>query len=93
MSSRKNLKKQINNSMMLLYNDCILYKVFFKDADQKKADELLTQISKIHSDLLSRVSVTEGKYLKGRVKLYYKKLNEDLKSQINKLGQAIENLD
>ncbi|MDU1906119.1 MAG: hypothetical protein E6772_15210 [Dysgonomonas sp.] len=93
MSSRKDLKKQINNSMSLLYSDCILYKVFSKNANQQKADELISKIAGVHNDFLSRINVTEGKEVKNRVKSYYKKLRVDLKAQIDEIGKEIQNLD
>lgn len=93
MSSRRYLKKQINESMGLLFNDCILYKVFTKNANIEKADEILKKINDAQNDLLSRVSNTEGKEVKNRVKTYYKKLKVDFQSQVNSLGQEIQKLD
>ncbi len=68
MSSRRNLKKQINESMGLLYNDCILYKIFTKNANIEKADLLIDKINEAHSSLLSRTCISEGKDVKNRVK-------------------------
>ncbi len=79
--------------MTLLYNDCILYKVFTKDANIDKADQLIDKIAGVHTDLLNRVSTSEGKDVKNRVKSYYKKLKEDLKAQVDQLGQEIQKLD
>jgi len=92
MTSRRKLKKQINASMEILYNDCLLYKVFRKDADIEKADKIIDDIATIHADLLSRVSISEGREADKRVKNYYKKLNEDLKSQVNRIGLEIQGL-
>lgn len=92
MSSRKDLKKQINESMSILYSDCILYKVFSKNADHEKADALIAKIAGLHNDLLARINVTEGKEVKDRVKTYYRKLREDLKKEVNQIGKEIENL-
>lgn len=93
MSSRKDLKKQINESMGLLYTDCVLYKTFTKNPNVEKADEIISKIADAHLDFLSKVSATEGKEVKNRVKTYYKKLKEDLKKHLNELGQEIQNLD
>lgn len=92
MSSRKDLKKLINNSMDTLYNDIILYKVFTKNADADKADELIKQIADSHNDFISRISTTEGKDVKGRTKAYYTKLKNDLKTSVDKFGQDIQSL-
>ena len=44
MSSRRKLKKSINESIDLLYTDCVFYKVFVIDADQAAADKVITRI-------------------------------------------------
>lgn len=93
MSSRKNLKKLINNSMSILYSDCIFYKVFQLNSDVAKADKIIDGIAEVHADLLNRVSASEGKELKARTKLYYKKLKDDMKVQLDKFGKEIESLD
>lgn len=93
MSNRRNLKKQINESMGLLFNDCILYKVFSKNANIEKADALIQRIVDTQADFLSRANSTEGKNVKNRVKVYYKKLTSDLKNQVNEIGQEIQQLD
>lgn len=79
--------------MDLLYTDCVLYKIFTKNPNIEKADKIISKIADIHIDFLSRANTTEGKDVKNRVKNYYKKLKEDLKIQINELGQEIQNLD
>lgn len=92
MSSRKDLKKTINSSMDLLYTDCILYSIASKDPKLEKVEPILTDIEKIQDDLLSRISNTEGKELKGRTKAFYNKIKEDLKYEIDRIGKEIQNL-
>lgn len=89
MASRRKLKKQINASMDLLYCDCIFYKVFVVDADQDAANKVIEHIAKEHDELLKRVSVNEGKGVKNRVKVYFKKLNADLTKGIETIGKEI----
>lgn len=93
MSSRRDLKKQIDESMELLYTDCVLYKIFTKNPNIEKADNLIAKIADVHIDLISRVNITEGRDVKNRVKAYYKKLKEDLKNRVDELGREIQNLD
>lgn len=93
MSSRRNLKKQIHESMELLYTDCVLYKVFTRNPDIAKADELISRIADVHIDLISRVNITEGRDVESRIKNYYKKLKEDLKNRVDELGREIQKLD
>lgn len=93
MSSRRNLKKLINNSMDLLYTDCIFYTAFNKNANAEKAGALIEQIAEVHNELISRLSISEGKEIKARTKSYYQKLHSDLKTQIDKFGKEIQALD
>lgn len=93
MSDRRNLKKIINNSFEYLYEDCLLYSVANDKTDLNKTENLMKEIAKSHQDLLSRLSVSEGKELKNRTKAYYRKINEDLNNQINTFGIKIQALD
>jgi hypothetical protein len=78
--------------MDLLYTDCIFYKVFVVDADQAAADKVITRIAETQEDFLKKVSVNEGKEVKGRVKSYFKKINADFKEQIGSIAKEIESL-
>lgn len=66
MSSRKKLKKDINNTFDILYVDCIFYKVYVVNADAAAADKVLEKIADTQNDMLSRINITEGKDVKGR---------------------------
>lgn len=92
MSSRKNLKRTINNTFGDLYADCIFYKVYVVNSDAKAADEMINKIVAVHNDILGRMSASEGKDVKGRVKAYYKNLREHLKQQVDALGAEITKL-
>lgn len=89
MSSRRKLKKNINEIMEILYTDSVMYKVFVVNADVKAADKIIEEIAEKHLDLLKRVSADEGKQAKGRVKAYYKKLRADVVSQTNAIAKEI----
>lgn len=90
--SKRNLKKNINATMELLYSDCIFYKVFVINADKEAANKVIANISEIHVEFLKRVSASEGKNVKGRQKAYYKKLKLDFKEQVNILAKEIATL-
>ena len=92
MSSRKKLKKDINNTFDILYVDCIFYKVYVVNADAAAADKVLEKIADTQNDMLSRINITEGKDVKGRVKAYYKNLRKQLKEQVDAIGKDIEAL-
>lgn len=92
MSSRRKLKKYINSTMEQLYADCLLYKVYVVDADPEAADKVIAGITVKHDELLKRLSSSEGKNVKGRVKAYYKKLKADFIEQTNVIAKEIASL-
>ncbi|MFV0417530.1 MAG: hypothetical protein ACK5KT_02200 [Dysgonomonas sp.] len=92
MSSKRKLKKNINETMDLLYIDCLFYKVFVVDADQDAADKVMKRILESQENLLKRVNVNEGKEVKGRVKAYFKKLRTDIKEEVNAIAKDIASL-
>lgn len=93
MSNRRDLKRVINNSMSILYRDCMIYIVYTKEPKLEKVETILEDIQKLQDDLLSRTSNTEGKELKSRTKTYFNKIKEDLKNGVDRLGKEIQNLD
>lgn len=92
MSSRRRLKKNINEMMEMLYADCVMYKVFVVGADADAADKVIEQIAEQHVGLIKRISANEGKEAKGRVKAYYKKLRVDFVEQTNAIAKKISTL-
>lgn len=92
MGNRRKLKKNINKVMDLLYTDCILYRISDKNADKKAVDEIVAKLVEIHKEYISRISTSEGKFVKGRVKSYYKKLRTDFNNQINVIIKEISQL-
>lgn len=89
MSSRRKLKKNIKETMELLYIDCLFYKMFVIDADKAAADKVMMRILETQEDLIKRVNVNEGKDVKGRVKSYFQKLNGEVKEQANAIAKEI----
>lgn len=75
--------------MDLLCMDCIFYKVYVVDADIEAANKVIVHIAEAQDELLKRVSSSEGKDVKGRIKAYYKKLNADFEKQVNAIGKEI----
>lgn len=89
MSSRRKLKKSIKETMELLYVDCLFYKMFVVDADKEAADKVLLKIIEQEDELIKRVSVNEGKDVKGRVKTYFQKLRKEVKEQADAIAREI----
>ncbi len=93
MKSRKCLKKKMKKNFNELYQEIFFYELFAVNANGDKAKMLLNEILAIESDLLKRISVREGKHVKGRVKMYFSKLNEDLQKHLQGFRKKIEELE
>lgn len=92
MSSRRLLKKEIYKTIELLYADCFLYQMFVIGADKEAADKILMKLPALESEFIARVSVNEGKEVKGRTKMYFNKLKADFKAKVDEIGKEIEAL-
>lgn len=83
------MKKSFNE----LYQEIFFYEVFAVNANGDKAKKLLNEILETESDFLKRISVREGKHVKGRVKMYFSKLKESLQNRLQELRKKIEELE
>ena len=92
MSSRRLLKKEIDKTMELLYADCILYQVYVMGADRPAADEIIKKLPVLHKEFIGRANVSEGKDVKGRARMYFRKLRADSKTKVDEIGKEIEAL-
>lgn len=89
MKSRRKLKKEIKKAFNNLYEDVIFYEIFSNQADVESARKLVDKIVNVENDLIERISVNEGKDVKGRIKTYFQKLNKDIKSNIDEITKEI----
>lgn len=92
MSSRRVLKKNINKTISLLFTDCLIYKLFVVDADQNAVDKVIRNLSETQTEFIKRISVNEGREVKGRIRQYYKKLKSDFALKANEIGKEIASL-
>lgn len=87
MTNKRTLKKAINYIASELFTECVVVKSFVPGTDQTKADALMAKVLFMQHDFLARANHPEP----GKVKVYYKKLREDLNAQIeaivNEIGQ------
>ena len=69
MSSRRNLKKQVNYIAGELFTECMINSLFVPGTDKAKADELMADVLEMQQEFISRLSHTQP----GQVKQFYKK--------------------
>lgn len=84
MANRRQLKKSIKMITGDLFADCVALGMC-QQVDEKKLDELMTEIIAIHGEYVARISHTE----KGSEKLFYKKLKEEFTQKVNDLSDRI----
>ncbi|WP_455497034.1 hypothetical protein [Coprobacter sp.] len=89
MANKRVLKKEINFISNELIAECLFNKLYMKDNDPQKTDELLSKIIDCQDDFLRRVNTPDGKENPKLVKKYYKNL---IQSFDNKVGEILKDL-
>lgn len=89
MKNRRSLKKRIKKSFDTLYQEIIFYEVFAAKPDSEAAKTILDKIINTEYDLISRISIYEGKEVKGRIQSYFQKLEEDYKNRVDEITKEI----
>lgn len=89
MNSRKKLKEEIKKAFNSLYRDLVYYEAFAVEVNQEAARTLIDKAVSAEEELIKRVSTNEGKYVKGRVKMYYAKLRKDFTEKVAEISKEI----
>jgi hypothetical protein len=92
MASVRELKKNIDNLVFELISDCFVYSGVHP---ANKSDELTAIINdavKFRNDLIARVNNPEGKDNPKIIKAYYKSVEKDLLTGVDKLFKRLSKL-
>jgi len=92
MASVRELKKDIDYLVFEVISDCFTYSNIHSD---NKSDELSTLISdavEFRNDLIARVNNPDGKDNPKIVKAYYKSVEKDLLTGVDKLFERLSGL-
>lgn len=92
MASVRELKKDIDYLVFEVISDCFVYSNIHSD---NKSDELSTLISdavEFRNDLIARVNNPDGKDNPKIVKAYYKTVEKDLLTGVDKLFERLSAL-
>jgi len=92
MASVRELKKDIDYLVFEVISDCFVYSGLHPD---NKSDELTTLISdavEFRNDLIARVNNPDGKDNPKIIKAYYKTLEKDLVTGVDKLFTRLSSL-
>ena len=85
MSSRRNLKKDINYLTFELLNECFIFQHFHKDMKSEFVDEVVGKILDNRNELVSRINHVNGKDDPKLVKEQFKKIRADFDKSIDLL--------
>jgi hypothetical protein len=87
MSSKRNLKKNLNYLTNELLTECFTYQFFHVDMDPKLANEIAGTIISNRNDLRSRINHIEDKSDPKNVKEHFKKIRIDFEKSIEALDK------
>lgn len=88
MANRRKLKKQINLICGELFAEVVSMKLYHPGVSNEASDDIMTSILKLQDEMLRRVSHTQP----GNVKGFYKKLCQDMDSNVEEIFDQIANL-
>lgn len=88
MANKRNLKKAINYIAGELFTECVVLKDFIPNTDKEKVTGVMTKVLAMQDEMLRRISHPEP----GNIKGFYKKLYQDLHTQVDAIADEISSL-
>lgn len=88
MSSIKNLKKEINNSIGELIENIYAFEILNPDFDLKKSEKLIDESIALFDQLIVKVNARD----KSKAKLTLGNVRKELNDEIQKINQKLNNL-
>ena len=92
MASVRGLKKDIDTLIFEVISDCFVYSGLHPDEEADKASGIISDAVNLRNDLIARVNNPDGKDNPKIVKAYYKGVEKDLVSGVDKLFGRLSNL-
>ena len=88
MSSIKNLKKEINNSIGELIENIYAFEILNPDFDLKKSEKLIDESIALFDHLIVKVNTRDN----SEAKLTFRNVRKELNNEIQKINQKLKNL-
>ncbi len=92
MASVRELKKDIDFLVFEVISDCFAYSSIHPDTKSDELSVLITDAVEFRNDLISRVNNPDGKDNPKIVKAYYKSVEKDLMTGVDKLFTRLSEL-
>jgi hypothetical protein len=92
MASVRVLKKNIDALIFEVISDCFVFSGVNAEKKSDKVSTIITDAVNLRNDLLARVNNPDGKDNPKIVKAYYKKVENDLISGVDKLFKSLSSV-
>jgi hypothetical protein len=92
MASVRELKKDIDYLVFEVISDCFVYSNIHPDNKSDELSELISDAVEFRNDLIARVNNPDGKDNPKIVKAYYKSVEKDLITGIDKLFERLSTI-
>ncbi len=92
MANKRTLKKEISNVAGMLFSETLFCTLYIPDTDKEKANRLMARILDMQDDFICRAGKPDGKANPAQVKSYYKKLKEELQTEVDSIAAEISEL-
>ena len=92
MASVRELKKDIDYLVFEVISDCFVYSNIHPDNKSDKLSTLISDAVEFRNDLIARVNNPDGKDNPKIVKAYYKTVEKDLLTGVDKLFERLSAL-
>ncbi|HEX2968972.1 MAG TPA: hypothetical protein VHO46_07680 [Bacteroidales bacterium] len=92
MSSRRDLKKDIDYLVFEVISDSFSFTTLHPDKDSDEVSGIITDAVSLRNDLIARVNHPDGKDNPKILKAFYKNVQKDLFEGVNKLFERLSSL-
>lgn len=92
MASIRELKKDIDYLVFEVVSDCLVYSNLHPENESDEISALISDAVEFRNDLIARVNNPDGKDNPKIVKSYYKTVEKDLITGVDKLFERLSNL-
>lgn len=92
MASIRELKKDIDYLVFEVVSDCLVYSNLHPENESDELSGLISDAVEFRNDLIARVNNPDGKDNPKIVKSYYKAVEKDLITGVDKLFERLSNL-
>lgn len=92
MANVRNLKKDIDYLLFEVISDCFVFSSLHPDNNSEKLAVIINDAVELRNDLIARVNNPDGKHNPKIIKAFYKSLEKDLMTGVDKLFTRLSDL-